>query len=148
MIILDTGSSIGIVKDEMLVENITMSNTLLELATNAGRKNITQEVEVPGYDTVWFDEDMLANIFSFVELKDKHWIMYDSSQKDAFLIHMENKVVRFKRTPDGLYCYKVPQTYKESLTSKPQEGKSNLVDTVTKNRQGYTQHQFECAKLA
>ena len=148
MIILDTGSSIGIVKNETLVGNITTSSTLLELATNAGRKNITQEAEVPGYGTVWFDEDVLANIFSFAELKDKYRIMYDSSQEDAFLIHMKDKVVKFKRTPDGLYCFKVLETYKESLTDKPQEGKCNLVDTVAKNRQGYMQHQFEHAKLA
>ena len=148
VIILDTGLSIGIVKDKKLVDKIKPSKSMLELATNAGRKKITQEAEVPGYGTVWFDKDALANIFSFAELKDKYQITYDSSQEDAFLIHMENKVVKFKRTPDGLYCYKVPETYKESLASKPQESKCNLVDTVAKNRQGYMQHQFECAKLA
>ena len=106
VIILDTGSSIGIVKDEKLVENITTSNTLLELATNAGRKNITQEAEVPGYGTVWFDNDVLANIFSFAELKDKYAIMYDLCKEDSVLIHMEDKIVKFKGTPDGLYFLK------------------------------------------
>ena len=121
VIILDTGLSIGIVKDKKLMDKIKPSKSMLELATNAGRKRIMEEAEVPGYGTVWFDEDMLANIFSFAELKDKHRIMYDLSQEDAFLIHMEDKIVKFKRTPDGLYYFKVLETYKESLMENPQE---------------------------
>jgi hypothetical protein len=105
-----------------------------------------QEADVPGYNIVWFDKHALVNIFSFAELKDKYAIMYDLCIEDTFLIHMEDKIVKFKGTPDGLYCFKVQETYTEHFTEEPQEGKCNLVDTVAKNRQNYMQCQFKHAK--
>ena len=57
-----------------------------------------------------FHEDAIANIFGFGDLVSKYRITDDSEKEDAFLVHMEHKTVRFARTPEGLYQFKVPQT--------------------------------------
>jgi len=61
---------------------------------------------------VWFDQNAIANIFGFADLVKKHRITYDADIEDAFLVHLENKVVKFKATPEGLYQFKVPESYK------------------------------------
>jgi hypothetical protein len=58
---------------------------------------------VPGFGKVYYNEDAIANIFGFLDLKKKHQITYDSDKEDAFLVHMDNKIVKFECSPDGLY---------------------------------------------
>jgi len=57
---------------------------------------------------------------------------------------MPDGIVQFKRTKEGLYCYKPSKWYKASL----KKGISNLVTTVNKNKKGYTQRQYERAVAA
>jgi hypothetical protein len=47
------------------------------------------------------DEDAMTNIFGFSDLKKKHRITYDSNKEDAFLVHMDNKVIKFECSPTG-----------------------------------------------
>ena len=46
-----------------------------------------------------------------------------------------DKIVKFERTPEGLYTYRVDKDYKRSLTEK---GNSHLVTALSENRKGYT----------
>jgi hypothetical protein len=66
-------------------------------------KKRNQEALVPGFGKAYFDKDAIANIFGFSDLKTKHRITYDSDKGDAFLIHMNNKILKFECTPEGLY---------------------------------------------
>ena len=69
---------------------------------------------------------------------------------------MNDKVLKFECTPEGLYQYEVSKSYREDLTESNTErpkgsaidGTSNLISTVAKNRKGYTLRQFERAKGA
>jgi hypothetical protein len=54
---------------------------------------------VPGFGKVYYDEDAIANIFGFSDLKKKHQITYDSDKEDAFLVHMDNKIIKFECSP-------------------------------------------------
>jgi hypothetical protein len=74
-------------------------------------------------------------------VKEKHQITYDSDKEDAFLVHMDNKIIEFECSPDGLYQYSVSSRYQQGL-------KEDLISTVAENRQGYTLRQFERAKEA
>jgi hypothetical protein len=60
-----------------------------------------REANVPGFGKVYYDEDAIANIFGFSDLKKKHRITYDSDKEDAFLVHMDNKIIKFKCSPQG-----------------------------------------------
>ena len=63
VIILDSGSTLSLFKDGHLVKNIRWSEEELHMATNAGVRVTKQEADVPGFGTVWYDENAIANIF-------------------------------------------------------------------------------------
>ena len=147
-ITLDNGLTLSLFSNPELVEDIRTSKKTLALATNAGVKQSKQEAIVPGFGKFYYDEDAIANIFGFSDLKKKYRITYDSYKEDAFLVHMENKIIKFECSPDGLYQYQVSKGYQESMNQETsnQYGTSNLVSTVAENRKGYTLRQFEQAK--
>jgi hypothetical protein len=106
---------------------------------------------MPGFGNLYYDKDAITNIFGFSDLKKKHRITYDSNSKeDAFLVHMDNEVIKFECSPlEGLYQYSVSKGYQQGLIEDQKEdGASNLISTVAKNRQGYTLRQFKRAKEA
>jgi hypothetical protein len=53
---------------------------------------------------------------------------------------MNDNTLKFECNPKGLYTYKVSDEYLKK--------QSHLINTVKKNRVGYTQRQFEQAKRA
>ncbi|MGC8563168.1 MAG: hypothetical protein ACP5NO_08285, partial [Thermoplasmata archaeon] len=74
---------------------------------------------------------------------------------------MDDRVVKFARTPEGLYAYKPSDRYlaevAESKCMNPPDstdavtayrGRSFLISSVEENRKGYTQRQFDDAKRA
>ena len=111
-----------------MVTNIKQVDTPLHLITNGGDVITNTKATVPGFGEVWYDVDSIANIFSFSELKNKHRITYDSNIEDAFLIHLPSKIVKFKRTPQGLYTYK-PNDHVLNNNS------TSLLQTVDENKQ-------------
>ena len=138
-ILLDNRSSTSIFGNPKLVEGIKTVDTPLQLMTN-GREIVTDvKANVNRFGEVWYDLESIANIFSFAELKDKHHITYDSKVEDAFNIHLPHKVVKFKRSSNGLYLFQPPkQAYHEM----------NLLNSVAENQQHYTGRQLAKAKLA
>jgi hypothetical protein len=79
-------------------------------------KKSNQEAHVPGFGKVYYNQDAIANIFGFLDLKKKHRITYDSEEEDAFIVHMDDHVLKFECTPKGLYQYEVSKDYKEDIT--------------------------------
>jgi hypothetical protein len=82
------------------------------MATNAGTKITTQEATVPGYGSVWYDEDAIANISSLANMVKKNGfrVVYDSDIENAFILvyspdpeDPSKQVTRkFTRSPEGL----------------------------------------------
>ena len=56
--------------------------------------------------------------------------------------------MKFTRMPEGLYQFKVPQTYKEELKLNKEEKSNNMIQTVDENKIVYTKRQMERAKVA
>jgi hypothetical protein len=148
-ILLDSGSTLSLFSNPELVKNIRTTGRTLALATNADVKHSNKEATVPGFGMVYYDEDAIANVFGLSYLKKNHRVTYDSNKEDAFLVHMNDKIIKFECSPDGLYEYKVSEDYQSNLQrDEEKEGTSNLVTTVTENKSGYTQRQFKPAKEA
>jgi hypothetical protein len=148
-ITLNNGSTLSLFSNPALVQDIQTSSKTLSLATNIGVKQSNREANVPGFGKVYYDEDAIANIFGFSDLKKKHQITYDSNKEDAFLVHMDNETIKFECSPYGLYQYSVSKGYQQGLKEDQKEdGASNLISNVAKNRRGYTLRQFEHAKEA
>jgi hypothetical protein len=148
-ITLDNGSTLSLFSNPDLVQEIRTSSKTLSLATNAGVKQSNREANVPGFGKVYYDEDAITNIFGFSDLKKKDRITYDSNKEDAFLIHMDNEIIKFECSRDGLHQYSVSTGYQKGLKQDQKEDSaSNLISTVAENRKGYTLRQFERAKEA
>jgi hypothetical protein len=95
-IALANRSTLSLFSNPELIQDIQTSSKILSPATNAGVKQSNREANVSGFGKVDYDEDAIANIFGFSDLKKKHRITYDSSKKDAFLVHMDNEIIKFK----------------------------------------------------
>jgi hypothetical protein len=148
-ITLDNGSTLSLFSNPDLVQDIQTSSKTLSLATNAGVKQSNHGAIMPGFGKVYYDEDAIANIFGFSDLKKKHIITYDSNKEVAFIVHMDNEKIKFECSPSGLYQYSVSEGYQQGLKEDQKEiGASNLISTVAKNREGYALRQFERAKEA
>jgi hypothetical protein len=109
------GSTLSLFSNSELVENIRTTGRTLALATNAGVKHSNKKATVPDFGTVYYDEDAIANIFGLSDLKKNHRVTYDSNKEDAFLVHMNDKMIKFECSPDGLYQYKVSKDYQSNL---------------------------------
>jgi hypothetical protein len=155
VILLDSGSTLGATfMNPDMVHDVKVTKMPISMATNAGTKRINLKARVPGLrGHAWYDPDQLANIFGLSHLAEQYRITFDSDKEDAFLVHTEDGPIKFNRTPEGLYAYKPTEKFFETVADKkamepPMTSSSNLIATVSENRKGYTQRQFENAKKA
>ena len=81
----------------------------------------------------------MANIVCFTNFSDQYHITYNNAIKDDFLIHTENGIVRFGRTKEGLYTYRLPKEYKEAVLehNKKRKEMSNFT-TLSEHRGNYS----------
>jgi hypothetical protein len=61
---------------------------------------------VPNYGEVWYNPNVVTNIFSLSKMEKKHCITYDSTKEKAFSMHLPTKTVMFVKTSNGLYYHK------------------------------------------
>jgi hypothetical protein len=81
-------------------------------------KQSNHKAIVPGFGKVCYDDDAIANIFGFSDLKKKHRITCDSNKEDAFIVHMDNKS---SLNAEGLYQYSVSEGCQRGLKEDQQE---------------------------
>ena len=157
VIILDSGSTIGAtIMNPDLITNLRKSKKTLRMSTNAGTKDIKLEGEVINFGQAWYDPHMMTNIFSLSGMADKYRVEYDSSKEDAFKIHTDHGIVKFARTPEGLYAFRPSDNYKALVaeTKNPvtytqvETGDQYHVTTVQENLTGFTKREADGAKLA
>jgi hypothetical protein len=148
-ITLDNGSTLSLFSNPELVQDIRALRKTLPLATNAGvKQESNREVNIPDFGKVHYDEDAIVNIFGFSDLKKKHRITYDSNKEDAFLIHMDNELIKFECSM-GYTNIWYQRIISNSLKEDGREDSiSNLISAVIESRQGYTLRQYERVKEA
>ena len=106
------------------------------MCTSTGSQESNEQATVPGFGTVQFHKDAIANIFGFGDLVDKYRITYDSEKEDAFFVHMKHKTVKITQTPEGLCQFRVLSAFKDELEVKEAEmtETNNMVQTVDYNK--------------
>ena len=100
--------------------------------------------ELPGYGTVWFHPDGIANILSLARVKTKYRITFDSDENNEFVVHKPDGSTRnFKESSHGLY-------YHDTSTAVTRVADTGmvLVTTVADNASNYTHADYTCALLA
>jgi hypothetical protein len=83
-------------------------------------------------------------------------VVYDSDVEDAFVIHKtDGTIFKFEATPGGLYAFKPQAPYIAANQARLQKQQTMhkdatnlLVSTVKENRLGYTEREYQRAKLA
>ena len=130
-----------------MVTHIKATKQPIQMNTNAGYKVLELKGQVLGFGKVYYNPDMMTNIFGFAKLAQKYHIVYDSDIEDAFHVYTDNKIIRFTRTGEGLYVYKPSSEFLEAVAEEkgmePQamnktEKISCLVSTIKENKLGYT----------
>ena len=107
-VILDSGSSISLVKDKVLfVDKVVVKciNSII-METNAGNKNIDEQGEVIDYGTLFYDELALTNIFGISDMVRKgNRVFIDTDIDNSFLVtnKKSGSVTKFPCDVRGLY---------------------------------------------
>ena len=123
-----------------MVTEITKSAKLLRLQSNGGTMLVHHKAKLEGYcNDVWFSDKAIADIIAFKNLRKQYHITYDSRISDAFTVHRQcvNKPdMLFRMHESGLHDY------------DPSDDSYVFVNTVSENKEGFSQRQIKGAEAA
>ena len=88
----------------------------------------TKTCEIPLLGTVWFNKKSIANIISLSDMMKRFRVTMDSLRDKALLVHLPDKVVRFKEMKNGLYALNP-----NDKSSYIPNNKLQLVNTIKEN---------------
>ena len=86
-ILLDSQSTVDVFMNNKLLKNIHDAKKALSLHCNSRVTTANKIGDLPGYSTVWFYEDGIANILSLNNVKKKYCMIYYSTASDCFEVH-------------------------------------------------------------
>ena len=105
-VLLDSGSTISIFKDEHLVDNIRTTKNKIMLYKNVGKKIIDKEAGIPGHGSVYYDESVITNLYALKDIISRGRVQFDSVEEDAFNVLIGQHAMKFAGNPKGLYILK------------------------------------------
>jgi hypothetical protein len=110
----------------------------MTIMCNAGVTTTNLIGDLPGYGTVWYHRDGIANILSLARVTKKHRVTFDSHNGNSFTIHKPNNTQHtFKASEQGLYYLDTSQN--QGLI---------MLNTVAENKDRYTVEAYSRASLA
>jgi hypothetical protein len=135
-ILLENQSTTDIFLNPALLTNIRKAGRSINIHCNAGSTRVSEIGMLRNFGDVWFSRSAIANILSLSQLKERYPVKYDSSAGNQFVVKQPTKNVIFKQSLSGLYY---DDTRDRAIV---------MVNTVNENREGYTNREFERAKVA
>ena len=84
-VLLDNQSTIDVFVNHRLLRNIRQIGQYMYIHCTARLTRTNLVGELPGYGTVWFHPDGIANILSLSRVKTKYRITFDSDENNKFL---------------------------------------------------------------
>jgi Reverse transcriptase (RNA-dependent DNA polymerase)/Zinc knuckle len=139
-ILLDNQSTVDVFHNPALLRNIRQSDTYMDIHCNAGVTSTNLIGDLPGYGTVWYHPQGIANILSLARVKEHgNQVTYDSNNGNEFIVYKPDGTARvFKESARGLYY----------MDASSNSGGVALVNTVAENRLNYTNRDYSRAVLA
>ena len=143
-VLLDNQFTIDVFINRRLLRNIRRIGQYMYIHCTARVTRTNLVGELPGYGTVWFHPDGIANILSLSRVKTKYRITFDSDENNEFIIHKPDGSTRnFKELCRGLYYHDTST----EVTGVADTGTA-LVTTVADNASNYTHADYSRALLA
>ena len=101
--------------DEDLLDNVRKSKFKTEIQTNAGTGQVTKEGDVPGFKTVIFSDQAIANLLALNELCEKYHVTFDNKKENAFIIKLNDvRIMKFSCDKERMYSY-LPEESKDKV---------------------------------
>ena len=144
-ILLDNQSTVDVFTNRRPLKNIRRSNKNMFIHCTAGVAKTNLIGVLPGYGTVWYHPNGIANILSLSKVKEKYRVTFDSDINSQFMVHCTDGTQRIcQQSPRGLYFLDT------SLTPQPTSGGHGtvLVTTVADNANSFSNSDYAQAVLA
>jgi hypothetical protein len=142
LILLDSDSTDTIFCNRKYVKNIRVSGEPLSIETNGGVIHSTLKCDIKHMQNVWFNESSMTNIIALKDMTKRFRVTMDSEKQLALLVHLPDKIVKFKQFSNGLYA--MDPNDKESFEMKPMQ----LMNLVTENMKFLSKQQRKRARRA
>ena len=145
-ILLDSQSTIDIFCSPSQIENIRKIGEKMKIHCNVGTHVTDLIGDLPGYGTVWFDPQAIANVLSLQLVKKKYHISYDSNDKNGFIVTKPDRTTfEFRELKSGLHYLdtsKQIEAKKEETELYKNDGHHFVINTVAHNCTQYTNNDY------
>ena len=116
-ILLDTGSTFSVFKNQDMLLNVRKSNRTLKAFTNRGRQDSNQIADLPGFFTVCYNPASMINILSWADVSKRFRITADTNLGKFITVHLStSRKMNFEEVSSGLYLFRNPSMFE--TTSK------------------------------
>ena len=137
-VLLDTGSTVSVIKNRKMLINAKNSEKTLRAFTNGGHQDSTMDGDFPGFFKVWFNPESRLNILSFKDVRQRFRVTVDTAVESAMCVHMDNgKILKFVEVESGLYLLKVI-----NVDTKQKISAYSFLTLVKANRNDFTKRQL------
>ena len=136
-LLLDNQSTVDIIHNKNILENIHTASTPITISSHAGHRTLHQQALLPGYGLVWYDPQGPANILSLHNAQHRFRITYDSHNGNHFqLLDPATSRIKHKfvQSPEGLFYMNLSSLHGSFLT------------TVKENEAKYTEDEIRRAR--
>jgi hypothetical protein len=140
-ILLNNQSTIDVFSNPKLLKNIRKSDSTMNIHSTGGISKTDMIGELPGYGTLWYHPDGIANILSLARVRSQGYdVTYSSKDDNTFKLIKKDGTARcFTQSPKELF-YLDTALFKTNNTV--------LINTVADNQYKYSNRDYSRALLA
>ena len=141
-ILLDSQSTCHVFNNRHLLHRIRTCapGNEISIKSNGGGSLIINQIgDLPGVGEVYYHPHSIANVLSLSKMSKLYRITFDNSVQECFTVHVNNRQVKFVKSPKGLFYHD---------TSTVPKTKPVVVQTVKANEDAFTQRQVSQARIA
>jgi hypothetical protein len=150
-LLLDSCSTVSVMKSRDYVKNIRKGTRALVALTNGGQQKSKDVAGTQHFGQVWFNEKSMANILTLADVVKYARVTMDSAARKSMFVHRHDGVImEFKKYKSGLYYFDLAEECEESNTISKYNydylPSFSLLHTVDGNKSKYTKREVRDAE--